>query len=432
MDETSRTNITDHSPRRATRRDALRRFASFAGASPLFQGTTDAQQETQTTAPEEPGYLSQEPLSGRPRIIRPPEYSDEIMAPVNLHDFEGLARAKISPMAYDYIAAGAADELTKQANSEAFDNYWIRRRAMTDVRQIDTSIELLGERREHPILLGPAGAMHMLHEDPYSTIARAAKNSGAIYVGGAANMAEVTQAGEAPTWWASTLGSPTQETAATFAKNVEDAGGSAICVSVDYPYTGARDRVIRNQFDMGMIPERNYSTSEPPTSGFQSGMIQAYVPNMTWRYMDWVHAATDLPIVVKGIITAEDAHLSVENGAQAVVVSNHGGRTLDGMRGTMEVLPEVVDAVAGRVPVLVDGGVRRGSDVLKALALGARAILIGRPYMWGLGAFGQEGVQRVIELLHGELRIALGNAGQTSVSNLDRSLIRRAWLPREW
>ena len=153
MDETSRTNITDHSPRRATRRDALRRFASFAGASPLFQGTTDAQQETQTTAPEEPGYLSQEPLSGRPRIIRPPEYSDEIMAPVNLHDFEGLARAKISPMAYDYIAAGAADELTKQANSEAFDNYWIRRRAMTDVRQIDTSIELLGERREHPILL---------------------------------------------------------------------------------------------------------------------------------------------------------------------------------------------------------------------------------------------------------------------------------------
>tara|TARA_B100000949_G_C14075583_1_gene363677 strand:+ start:149 stop:694 length:546 start_codon:yes stop_codon:yes gene_type:complete len=181
-----------------------------------------------------------------------------------------------------------------------------------------------------------------------------------------------------------------------------------------------------------MIPERNYSTSEPPTNGFQSGMIQAYVPNMTWRYMDWVHGATDLPIVVKGIITAEDAHLSVENGAQAVVVSNHGGRTLDGMRGTMEVLPEVVDAVAGRVPVLVDGGVRRGSDVLKALALGARAILIGRPYMWGLGAFGQEGVQRVIELLHGELRIALGNAGQTSVSNLDRSLIRRAWLPREW
>ena len=134
-----------------------------------------------------------------------------------------------------------------------------------------------------------------------------------------------------------------------------------------------------------------------------------------------------MPIVIKGILTAEDARLAVENGAQAIVVSNHGARTLDGMAGTLDVLPEVVDAVNGKIPVLVDGGIRRGGDVIKALALGARAILIGRPFLWGLAAFGQEGVQRVVELLHGELRIALGLSGAGNLKALDRSFIRPAW-----
>jgi len=158
-------------------------------------------------------------------------------------------------------------------------------------------------------------------------------------------------------------------------------------------------------------------------------MMQAYTPSMTWEYLSWLHGATDLPVLVKGIVTAEDAVLAVENGADMVIVSNHGGRTLDGMLGTLDALPEVVDGVNGRVPVLVDGGIRRGGDVLKALALGATAILIGRPYLWGLGAFGQEGVQRVVEVLHGELRVAMGLSGMASLDKIDRSLVRRAWKP---
>lgn len=160
---------------------------------------------------------------------------------------------------------------------------------------------------------------------------------------------------------------------------------------------------------------------------FQPGMIQPYAPGMTWQWMEWIKAATDLPIVVKGIVTGEDAALAVEHGADVIGVSNHGGRTLDGMGGTLDALPEVAEAVGGRVPVLMDGGVRRGGDVLKALSLGATAILIGRPYMWALGAFGQEGVQRVVELLWGEFGCAMGLAGMPSIQAVDGKLIRRAW-----
>jgi len=156
-------------------------------------------------------------------------------------------------------------------------------------------------------------------------------------------------------------------------------------------------------------------------------MIAPYTPNLRWQYLGWIRDVTKLPIVVKGITTGEDARLAVAAGASAIIVSNHGGRTLDGAFATLSVLPEVVDAVDGRVPVLVDGGVRRGGDVVKAVALGARAILIGRPYLWGLAAFGQIGVQRVVELLQGELRVALGMSGTGNLRAIDRSLIRPAW-----
>jgi 4-hydroxymandelate oxidase len=152
-------------------------------------------------------------------------------------------------------------------------------------------------------------------------------------------------------------------------------------------------------------------------------MIWPYVPGMTWKALDWLHAATKLPIILKGICTAEDAALAVEHGAQAVVVSNHGGRTLDGMIPTLYALPEVVQAVQGRVPVLMDGGIRRGGDIVKAMALGAKAILIGRPYYWGLAAFGQVGVQRVIEMLQGEMMVAMGQSGIPNLAAFDRSLV---------
>jgi 4-hydroxymandelate oxidase len=158
-------------------------------------------------------------------------------------------------------------------------------------------------------------------------------------------------------------------------------------------------------------------------------MIDPFTSDLTWEWMKWVRGASKLPIVVKGITNADDGKRAIDNGAQVIVVSNHGARTLDGMGATLHALPEVVDAVNGKVPVLVDGGIRRGGDVIKALALGAKAVLIGRPYLWGLAAFGQEGVQRVIELLQGELKIALALSGTGNLRAVDRSLIRPAWKP---
>jgi isopentenyl diphosphate isomerase/L-lactate dehydrogenase-like FMN-dependent dehydrogenase len=181
---------------------------------------------------------------------------------------------------------------------------------------------------------------------------------------------------------------------------------------------------MRNKFDYAWaqtgIPK---DISGKPRIPAIPGMIQPYTPSLTWNCVDWLHGATKLPVVLKGICTAEDARLAVDRGAQAVIVSNHGGRTLDGLLPTLYALPEVVDAVNGRIPVLMDGGIRRGSDIVKALSLGATAILVGRPYYWGLAAFGQDGVQRVIELLHAEMTVAMGMAGVPNMASFDRSLV---------
>jgi isopentenyl diphosphate isomerase/L-lactate dehydrogenase-like FMN-dependent dehydrogenase len=349
------------------------------------------------------------------------------MKVVNLHEFEDLAKKNVSIQAYNYIAAGAADELTLQANRSAFGDFWVRRKVMVDVSTIDTTVELLGRKLEHPILLGPVGLRTLMNPDGERMTARAAAHTKSILVGVQPSVVqELAKTNQAPMWWAATLGHATQEEAASWAKRNEELGASALCVTVDYPYTGARDRPSRDQWESEFARTGVYST-EKGSLQFQPGMLDPYTPDLTWSWIKWARSASKLPIVVKGVLTGEDARLCVDNGAQAVVVSNHGARTLDGTAGTLQVLAEVVDAVNGRVPVLVDGGIRRGGDIVKAVALGAKAILIGRPYLWGLGAFGQDGVQRVIELLHGELRIALALSGAGSLSALNRSFIRQAW-----
>jgi isopentenyl diphosphate isomerase/L-lactate dehydrogenase-like FMN-dependent dehydrogenase len=410
-------DVTQRSSIRASRRRAIRNLAAFAAGSPLMT-LVDSDGEPVQTGPGQ---------SGRPPVISPPVYRDEIMKVINLHEFEDAAKKALSVAAYDYVAAGAGDELTLRANREAFSHYWVRRKIMVDVSHIDTSLELLGQKLEHPILLGPGGAKNIMIADGERLTAQAARSSKAVMVGGQNNvLTELGKAGQAPNWWGATLGEATQAQAVEAAKRSEDAGASALCVTVDYPYTGARDRPSRDRWDPEWARTRVFGTPEFRV-GFQAGMLDPYTPNLTWEWMKWVRPATKLPVVIKGILTAEDARLAVESGAQAIIVSNHGARTLDGMSGTLDALPEVVDAVNGRIPVLVDGGIRRGGDVIKALALGAKAILIGRPYLWGLAAFGQQGVQRVIELLHGELRIALGLVGAPNLKAIDRSFIRPAW-----
>src|SRR5262245_17453862 len=431
-------DITHATGARASRRRAIRHMAAFVAGSPLLS-LVDANGEP-VQAPEPVGQgqgsgqgARRQPPPGRepdrPDVIRPPEYGDELMKVVNLHEFEDAAKKALSVAAFDYVAAGAGDELTLCANREAYSHYWVRRKIMVDVSKSDTSLELLGQKLEHPILLGPGGGKNIVAANGETLSAQAARQSKALMVGGQVPMlAEMGKKGTAPLWWGATLGEGTQAAAVENAKRNEDAGAAALCVTVDYPYTGARDRPSRDQWDPEWARSRVYGTPEFRV-GFQAGMIDPYTPNLTWEWMKWVRPAVKIPIVIKGILTAEDARLAIEHGAQAIIVSNHGARTLDGMAGTLDILPEIVDAVGGKIPVLVDGGIRRGSDIIKALALGARAILIGRPFLWGLAAFGQDGVQRVVELLQGELRIALGLSGAGTVKNVDRSFIRAAWKP---
>jgi len=358
-----------------------------------------------------------------------PQYPDDVMRPVNLHEFESVARAKLALAAYDYVAAGAADELTLRANLAAFGEYWIRRRVMVDTSNVDTSLDLLGARLAHPILLAPVGVRDLMTHDGHRLTAIAAFNTKAVLVGAPRDvMLELGKQNRAPRWWAATLGHSTQDEAAHWSQENESAGASALCVSFDYPYSGARDRPSRDHWESQWSETGRYDTAGGEVA-FQAGMIAPFTPSLRWQYLGWIRGATKLPIVVKGITTAEDAKRAVDAGANALIVSNHGGRTLDGAFATLSVLPEVVDAAGGKVPVLVDGGVRRGGDVVKAVALGAKAVLIGRPYLWGLAAFGQIGVQRVVELLQGELRVALGLSGTGSLAAIYRSLIRPAWKP---
>jgi isopentenyl diphosphate isomerase/L-lactate dehydrogenase-like FMN-dependent dehydrogenase len=392
------------------RRDALRSLLSFVAASPLWSLPVFAQ-------------------SPQRRTIYPPTYSDEVMGPVNLHEFEDIARKKLHKMAYDFIAGGVEDELTLRANREAWPRIQLRPRVMVDVSRIDPSLELLGKKMDYPILLAPTGGKELVMEDGDLNAAKAAAATGTIFVVASGGFRRELGA-NAPRWWQNTIGQATKEASQAFAKRTQDAGASAICVTVDNQYQSNRERNNRNKFDYGYmstgVPDAN--EKREPVAPAVAAMLSPKTPNMTWEYVDWLKSACSLPVVLKGILTAEDARLAVARGADAVIVSNHGARQLDSVLPTIEALPTVVEAVQGKIPVLVDGGIRRGTDVMKALALGAKAILIGRPYVWGLAAFGQVGVQRVVELLRAELVLSMGLAGKPSLASIDRSLVR---LPGE-
>jgi len=389
-----------------TRRSAMK-LASLAAGAPLLA-------------------QNQEQRPPRPPRIYPPTYSDDVMAPVNVNEIEQIAKSKCEPMGYDYVAGGSSGELTLQANREAFLHVQLRRRVGVDVSHIDTSLELLGTKLDFPILCGPGGHKNLIYADGERVAALGAGHSKALYVMGPTDW--IGKLPGAPVWWAASLGFSEQGPAQAFAKRAEDAGAKALCITVDYQYTPPRDREVHNNFDFewssnkeGVPPNPNVTTYRKTPA--VAGMVWPFVTGMTWKVMDWLHAATKLPIAVKGIVTAEDARAAVEHGANCVIVSNHGARTLDGMIPTLYALPEVVDAVNGRVPVLMDGGIRRGSDIVKAMSLGAKAILIGRPYYWGLAAFGQVGVQRVIEMLRGEMMVAMGQSGIPNLAAFDRSLV---------
>jgi 4-hydroxymandelate oxidase len=332
---------------------------------------------------------------------------------LTVDDYEPLARERLPPDVYDYYAGGAGDEWTLRENRAAFERWLIRPRMLTAAFPPDPSTELLGASIEAPILVAPWAYQRLAHPEGEVATARAASRAGTIMVVSTTAqdiLEDIAAAGEGPTWWQLYVFTERGVTVETLHR-VHEAGYAAICFTVDFPVAGLRHRDTRTGFDM-------------PFGLPHSDLV--FDPNITWDDIAWIREQAPLPILVKGILTAEDARLAVEAGADGVVVSNHGARQLDSVAATITVLPEIVEAVEGRIPVLMDGGVRRGTDVFKALALGAVAVMVGRPICWGLTVGGEDGVVDVLRLLRGELTNTMSLAGTHALTDITSELIAPA------
>jgi isopentenyl diphosphate isomerase/L-lactate dehydrogenase-like FMN-dependent dehydrogenase len=351
---------------------------------------------------------------------------EDVMDPVNVHEFEAIAKRKLHKLAYDFIAGGVEDELTLRANRDAFRRWFLVPRVMIDVSKVDTGAELLGVKLASPVVIAPTGGKNLVLPDADSVVAQAALATKTL-ICTATGTRKLMDAGEPLNWWTNTTGQPTRAQAVSYARRAEDGGAKGIVVTVDNPYQSNRDRNNRNRFDYGYmqtgVPDPG--ARPQPRNPARAAMWQPHTPNLTWDYIGWLRGACNLPVIVKGILSPEDAALAVEHGASAISVSNHGGRQLDGAIASLDALPDVFDAVRGKIPVRMDGGIRRGSDILKALALGAAAVLVGRAPLWGLAAFGQPGVERVLWMLSAELKLAMALAGKPDLRSVDRKLVRR-------
>lgn len=326
-------------------------------------------------------------------------------------DYEPTARANIPAGVYDYVAGGAGDEWTLGENRRAFDRWRLRPRYLRGAAAPDPSSSVLGVPVSFPVLVAPWAYQSMVHPEGERATARAAAAADTIMVVSSTTidvLEEVAAASAGPKWWQLYLF--TDRGAATaMLQRVVAAGYGAICWTVDFPVSGLRHRDARSGFVMPY--------------GLPSSELE-YDPFMTWDDVAWIRTQTPgLPLLVKGILTAEDAELAVQAGVDAIVVSNHGGRQLDFAPAALDALPEVVQQAAGRVPVLMDGGVRRGVDVLKALALGAAAVMVGRPIAWGLGAEGEAGVAGVLGILRAEFENAMALSGCRTVAEIGRQLV---------
>ena len=350
---------------------------------------------------------------------------------VNVDDFEAAARERLHPGAHDYIAGGAGDEHTLRENRAAFGRWELRPRVLVDISSVTTATTVLGTEVALPVLVAPTAFQRLADSEGELATARGAAAAGTVM--SLSTLSSVTPAElaaaapGAPQWfqlyWSRDRGFTQGLVEAAF-----DSGFRALVLTVDLPVAGRRERDVRAAFRLpDDLPLPNIP-QELRGDDFHIALHAVVDDTLTWRDLEWLHSISSLPLVVKGILTSEDALLAAEHGAAAVGVSHHGGRQLDGGPPTLDVLPEVVEAVGERVEVLLDGGIRRGIDVLKALALGARATLSGRSVLWGLAAGGEEGVTRVLELLRREIELGLKLLGCPSPADVTRSHVRRATL----
>jgi isopentenyl diphosphate isomerase/L-lactate dehydrogenase-like FMN-dependent dehydrogenase len=343
--------------------------------------------------------------------------------PLNVWDYERLAAERLEPGAHGYYAGGAGDELTLRDNVASYERWQLRPRMLVDVETCTTSTTVLGQEVSMPLLVAPVAFQRVAHPDGEVAMARAALGADTIMclsTLATASPAEIAATG-AKRWFQLYVFRDEGVTHELIAQ-ARDCGFAALVLTIDAPVRGNRERDLRTAF--AVPPDITVASighgGVTPREAFE--MIS---PTLTWRDLERIAREAKLPLLVKGVLTAEDAQLACEHGAAGIVVSNHGGRQLDGVAASIDALPEVVEAVAGRVEVLVDGGIRRGGDVVKALALGARAVLAGRAPLWGLAATGEGGARHVLELLREEIRLSLQLVGCTSPGDVTRAHVGR-------
>jgi len=347
---------------------------------------------------------------------------------LNIWDLKAMAKERLTEGHFAAIAGGAGDEITVRWNREGFDKIRLRPKVLIDPTQIDTSTTLFGQELAYPVLLGPTGGHRSTHPDGELATARGANHANATMVLStftSTAIEEVVQVATQPLWFQLYV-MRDRPFNRDLVLRAQAAGAKAVCVTVDTATTGPRNRQTRGR----QRSSPSGGGGQPLLQGMKrSTSVESDIfsasrePNLTWKDIDWLRSFTQVPLLLKGILDAEDAERAIQEGVDGLIVSNHGGRNLDTSQATIDALPEIVEKVDGRIPVLIDGGIRRGTDVFKALALGAKAVLIGRPYRYGLAAGGAPGVSRVLEILRRELEMTMASTGRTSIAQIDRSVL---------
>jgi isopentenyl diphosphate isomerase/L-lactate dehydrogenase-like FMN-dependent dehydrogenase len=409
-------------------RTSRRRFLQFLAASPFYASSTLA-----AYAAETPSRLPD------PMIWAPRDLDHLIASPkeaINVFDFEPVMHKNVPPGHFGYMASGIDDEVTLRANREGFLKFQLRPRRLVDVSNVDMSTEILGVKYPSPIIIAPTGGHKAYHADGEAGVAKAAKAGGHLMIlstQASTSIEDVTAARGAPLWY-QLYASNKFEVAKHHVQRAEQAGALAVAVTVDR--NGGRNQ--ETLFRLQRTDPRHCSDchdnstlasaqiSKPMYDGVDlSGLRNIQSSAMSWDYIKRLRDVTKMKMVLKGILAFEDAKIAADSGIDAIIVSNHGGRADEAGRSTIDALPEIIEA-SGNMPVLIDSGFRRGTDIVKALCMGAKGVAIGRPYLWGLGAFGEPGVERVLELMRAELLAAMQQVGAPSLKQLVPAMVRRA------
>jgi len=395
-----------------------RRMLQFLAASPLFARGALAQ-----------GLRPSDPADWAPRD--PDKLIADPTKALDVFDFEPVMKKNVPPAHFGYMATGVDDEVTLRANRESFRKFELRR--LVDVSKIDISAQILGTKYDSSIVIAPTGSNRAFHPDGEIAVAKAAKAGNHLQIlstVATTSIEDAIAARGAPVWF-QLYTTQRWEIAEGLVKRAEAAGAPVIAVTLDVRSSAKWETFVRlwrtDTRDCGSCHGLNtYLSRKPNFTGIDLGGVSStVVTNLSWDLIKRLRDTVKVKLVLKGILAFEDAKLAADAGIDAIVVSNHGGRVEDGVSATIDVLPEIVGAVGGRMPILVDSGFRRGSDIVKALALGAQAVCIGRPYLWGLGAFGQPGVERVLAILRVETRNAMQQLGAPSLKDLTPAMVRR-------